>query len=65
MRKGLNECDPLGRYLHCYGEFNLEDPVCRTLCALRLRCAVDCGQREQMDLMEDLFISEDIRAKAH
>jgi hypothetical protein len=65
MKKGLIERDRLGRYLQCYGEFNIEDPVCRTLCALRLRCAVDCEQREQMDLMEDLFISDDIRVKAH
>jgi len=65
MKKGLIECDRLGRYLQCNGEFDIEDPVCKTLCALRLRCAVACGQREEMDLMEDLFISDDIRVKAH
>ena len=65
MKKGFIECDRLGRYLQCYGEFNIEDPVCRTQCALRLRCAIDCGQRVQMDLMEDLFVSDDIRVKAH
>jgi hypothetical protein len=65
MKKGLIEGNRLGRYLQCYGEFNMEDPVCKTLCALRLRCAVDYGQREQLDLMEGFSISDDIRVKAH
>jgi hypothetical protein len=65
MKKGLIECDHLGRYLQCYGEFDMEDPVCRTLCALRLRCAVDYAQREEIDLLEGLSISDDIRVKAH
>jgi len=65
MKKELIERDRLGRYLQCYGEFDVEDPVCKTLCALRLRCAVDYSQREQMDLMEGLFVAEDIRVKTH
>jgi hypothetical protein len=65
MKKELFERDRLSRYLQCFGEFDIEDPVCKALCALRLRCAVEYGQREQMDLMEGLFVSEDIRVKAH
>ena len=65
MKKELFECGRLGRYLQCYGEFDMEDPICKTLCALRLRCAVDYGQREQMDLMESLSFCDDIRVKAH
>ena len=53
----------LQRYMQCYGEFNVQDPVCRQICALRLRCAVEYGQQEKMELLEELFSGDDVHPR--
>lgn len=65
MKKVLTARDPLDQYLGCIGEFNIEDPVCRQFCALRLRCAVDYGQKERVELLEELFDGGDLPLKTH
>ncbi len=42
-------------HLGCFGEFDIEDAVCRRLCALNLRCAIEKEDKIQMDLLEDLM----------
>ena len=65
MKKALTVRDALDQYLGCLGEFNIEDPVCRQFCALRLRCAVDNGQKERAELLEELFDAGDMPPKTH
>jgi hypothetical protein len=48
----------LEKHLGCYGLFNITDPLCRGLCALRLRCAIDHEQRQRIELLEDLIAAE-------
>lgn len=43
----------------CFGEFEMDDPICRTHCAIRLRCAVVCDQNMRMEIIEDLAKSGD------
>ncbi len=65
MKKVLNAQDALDQYLDCMGEFNIENPVCRQFCALRLRCAVDYGQKEKVELLEELFDGGDLVLQTH
>ena len=45
-------------YLGCFGEFKVEDEVCKKHCALSLRCAIERDQNERMEILEDLMASE-------
>ena len=65
MKRTLTARDVLDQYLSCMGEFNIEDPVCKQFCALRLRCAVNRDQQEKGELFEDLFDSGDMLLKTH
>jgi hypothetical protein len=39
------------RHLHlgCFGNFRIEDRVCRNHCAIRIRCAIE---RDQINILE-------------
>lgn len=50
-------------HLGCFGNFNIDDPICKKLCALRLRCAIDCNKNIQMELLEDLISSSEMFIK--
>lgn len=45
-------------YLGCFGEFMGDNRICRKLCSLGLRCAIERNQIDQMELMEDLEATE-------
>ena len=47
-------------HLGCFGEFNRKDPICKKLCALNLRCAVEYEKYTRLELLEDLVISDSI-----
>jgi len=65
MKKASMAQDTLARYLDCFGEFNVEDPVCKRVCALRLRCAIDSTQTQQMSLLDDLLSGDEMLLKSH
>ena len=65
MKKDATAVDRLKRCLHCFGEFNVQDPVCRRVCALRIRCAVECGQHDRMEFLEELFGGDEVRDRVH
>ena len=65
MKNTLVAQDPLDRYVGCFGEFNAEDPVCKRVCALRLRCAVDSTQKDRISLIDELFNSDELLVKLH
>ncbi len=65
MKKDGIADDRLSRRLQCFGEFNVQDPVCRLVCALRLRCAVEYGQQERMELLDGLFSGDEVRDRIH
>ena len=47
----------LDKHLGCFGGFRMSDPICKKYCALNLRCAIESGQKEQMEILEDLVSS--------
>ena len=63
MKKELSEKFSLDERLGCYGSFNIEDPICKKFCALRLRCLIDRDRNNQLELLEDLISSEFISIK--
>ncbi len=65
MKKDARSVDRLHRRMQCFGEFNAQDPVCRQICALRLRCAVEYGQQERSEVLEELFNGDEVRDRMH
>ena len=55
MKKELMSQISLEDHLGCLGNFNIEDPLCKKLCALSLRCAIDSDKNTQLELLEDLM----------
>lgn len=53
----------LDERLGCYGSFNIQDPICKQFCALRLRCLIDRDQNNKLELLEDLISSDFISIK--
>ncbi len=65
MKNTIIAQDPLDHYTGCFGDFDVEDPVCRRVCALRLRCAVDSAQKERISLLDELFSGDELLVKLH
>lgn len=65
MSKELNYRISSIDYLGCFGNFSMVDPVCKKHCALRLRCAIESDQKEQMEILEDLASIEDYYTKSN
>lgn len=55
MKKELINQLSLDDYLDCLGNFNIQDPLCKTFCALSLRCAIDRDKNTRLELLEDLM----------
>jgi hypothetical protein len=45
----------LADYLECFGNFRSEDPVCRTLCAINIRCAIEQDHNNRLELIEEVI----------
>ena len=65
MKKDTPVVDHLHRRLQCFGEFDVQDSICRQVCALRLRCAVEFGQQGRTELLEELFSEDEVRDRIH
>ena len=63
MKNELMDKISFDNHLGCFGNFNIEDPICRKLCALRLRCAIDRNKNNRMELLEDLISSSEMFIK--
>lgn len=50
-------------HLGCFGNFNIEDNICRKFCALSLRCAIENDQNSRMELLEDLLSAENLNER--
>jgi hypothetical protein len=57
MNKSINSGRSLDAYLGCFGNFVMEDPICKGKCALRLRCAIERDQNTRLELMEEMVAS--------
>jgi hypothetical protein len=59
MKKELMNQISINDHLGCLGNFNIEDPVCKKLCALNLRCAIKRDKNARLELLEDLMSYND------
>jgi hypothetical protein len=44
----------------CFGCFEMNDPICRKMCALSLRCAIERDQSDRMEILEELVSGENL-----
>ncbi|MBW2604038.1 MAG: hypothetical protein JRE28_06930 [Deltaproteobacteria bacterium] len=63
MKKELMNKISIDDHLDCLGNFNIEDPLCKKLCALRVRCAIDSDKNVRLELLEDLMSYNDVFIK--
>jgi hypothetical protein len=61
-KESINQLS-LNGHLGCLGNFNNQDPICRKLCALSLRCAIDSEKNTRMEFLEDLISYNDLFIK--
>ena len=54
MKKGLINQVSLDDHLGCFGDFNMEDLICRKFCALSISCAIEHENNERLEVLEDL-----------
>ena len=59
MKKELMNQISIDDHLGCLGNFNVEDTLCKKLCALSLRCAIDRDKNARLELWEDLMSYND------
>lgn len=59
MKKELMNQISIDNHLGCLGNFNIEDPLCKKLCALNLRCAINSNKNARLELLEDLMSYND------
>jgi hypothetical protein len=50
-------------HMGCFGEFDIEDPVCRTYCAVNLRCAIERDQNDRIEILQELAFSDEVNMK--
>ena len=50
-------------HLGCFGDFSLEDPICKTVCAINLRCAIEREQIDRIEILQELAFSDDLYLK--
>ena len=53
------------QHLGCFGHFQMNDPVCRNRCALRLRCLIERDQNVRTELMEEMMAFDQVAVKTH
>ena len=58
MQKELMKILSLDNHLGCFGEFNIKDPICKKLCALNLRCAIESEKNIRLEIIEELVVSD-------
>ncbi len=50
-------------HVGCFGNFNVDSPICKKLCVLNISCAVERTHNERMEILEDLVSSDDMSIK--
>jgi len=63
MKKKKIDDTLLDSHIGCFGRFRMEDPVCKSLCALRLRCSTEHEQNDRLELLEELVSSDTMYLK--
>ncbi len=60
MKKDILEKLLFEDRLGCFGCFEVTDPICRKLCVMNIRCAIEREQNDRMDFLEELVSGESL-----
>lgn len=61
MKQTISVCrSSVNIHLGCYGNFNLQDAICRKHCALRIRCAIERDRNVFIEYMEGMEADSEI-----
>jgi hypothetical protein len=63
MRKIVLKRSNLASHVGCFGNFRIDDAVCRKQCAVRIRCAIERDQKVFMEVLEEMENPEDFLLK--
>ncbi|MBW2410922.1 MAG: hypothetical protein JRF72_14075 [Deltaproteobacteria bacterium] len=63
MKKVRLDKSLIAEHLGCFGQFDLEDPVCKTYCAVNLRCAIERDQNDRIEILQELAFSDEMYLK--
>lgn len=63
MKKELSDKISFDDHLGCFGDFNIENTICKRHCVLSLRCAIERDQNDRIELLEDLISYNEISMK--
>ena len=63
MKKVRLDKSIIAEHLGCFGSFSLEDPVCKKLCAVNLRCAIERDQNDRIEILQELAFSDELYMK--
>ena len=63
MKKKLINNMSSDDYLGCFGNFDINDTICKKHCSLRLRCSIECDQNIRLEILNDLVSSDALSIK--
>jgi hypothetical protein len=63
MRKIALHRSGLHAHVGCFGNFRIDDSICRKLCAIRIRCAIERDQKAFLEVLEEMEGPEDFLLK--
>jgi len=63
MKKPFASALTLDDHLGCFGNFDIDDGICRRFCALNIRCAIEQDQNARMELLEELVSFDQVVMK--
>jgi len=52
--------DKLGNHVGCFGNFSINDSICKKFCALNLRCYIEKNQNSKIEIIEEIVFGENI-----
>ena len=58
MNRMLKEQDTLGNHVGCFGNFSINDTICKKFCALSLRCYIEKDQNSKIEIIEEIVFGE-------
>jgi hypothetical protein len=63
MKKKLTKNMSSDNYLGCFGDFDINDTICKKYCSLRLRCSIERDQNTRLEILNDLVSSDALSIK--
>ncbi|MFH2047631.1 MAG: hypothetical protein ABIK92_21090 [Pseudomonadota bacterium] len=58
MKEVCKEKKILDTHIGCFGNFSIDDTVCKKFCALSLKCYVERNQNVRIEIIEELVFGD-------